>query len=102
MIHTGVIIEITKQKQIVCRIPPVWRNKINVEQGNIATLFILNDSVKIKISDQYTNEIISTIGKDGQIYIPAEVRNHFISKGIKYLKVTIDEASRHIILKPLE
>lgn len=50
---------------------------MNIKQGNVAIIFILNNAVMIKVCDQYTDEIISTIGEDGQIYIPVEVRNHF-------------------------
>lgn len=100
MIPTGITIEMSKR--VICRIPSIWRSKMNIEQGNMAKIFIQNNSIVIKVCNQYTNEIISTIGKDGQIYIPAEVRNHFTLKGINRLKVFIDEINRNIILKPVE
>ncbi len=95
----GITVEMSKR--FIFTIPSIWRTKMKIEQGNMAKIFILNNSIIIKICDQYTTEIISTIGKEGKIYIPAEVRNHFNSKGIKRFKVFIDELNGNIILKPV-
>lgn len=100
MIPIGITVKMSKR--ILFRIPSTWRSKINIEQGNIAKIWIQNNSVIIKACDQYTTEITSTIGREGQIYIPTEVRDHFNLKGIKHFKVFIDEVNRNIILKPLE
>jgi len=88
--------------RISFRIPAPWRNEMNLAQGSIVIIRIKNDSIIIKVCNQYTTEITSTIGDGGQIYIPTEVRNHFQLKGIECFNVFIDEENRNIILKPFE
>src|SRR5690625_5042159 len=100
MVPTGITVELCKR--ILFRIPSTWRRKMNIEPGNIAKICIKNKSIKIKSCNQYTTEITSTIGKEGQIYIPTEVRDHFNLKGIILFKVFIDEVNSNIILIPLE
>jgi len=100
MVPTGITVEMSKR--ILFRIPSTWRSKMNIKPGNIAKICIKNNSIMIKACDQYTTEITSTIGREGQIYIPTEVRNHFNLKGIKRFKVFIDEVNRNIILIPFE
>src|SRR5699024_312976 len=100
MVQTVITVEITKS--ILFRIPSNWRSKMNIEQGNITKICIKNNSIMIKACNQYTTEITSTIGREGQIYIPTEVRDHFNLKGIKRFKVFIDEVNSNIILIPFE
>ena len=88
--------------RISFRIPAPWRNEMNLAQGSIVIIRIKNDSIIIKVCNQYTTEITSIIGDGGQIYIPTEVRNHFQLKGIECFNVFIDEENRNIILKPFE
>lgn len=88
--------------RISFRIPASWRNEMNLAQGSIVKIRIQNDSIIIKVCNQYTTEITSTVGDGGQIYIPTEVRNHFQLKGIENFKVFIDEENKNIILKPFE
>ncbi|HLR67030.1 MAG TPA: AbrB/MazE/SpoVT family DNA-binding domain-containing protein [Virgibacillus sp.] len=100
MVPTGITVELSKR--ILFRIPSTWRSKMNIEPGNIAKICIKNNSIMIKACNQYTTEITSTIGREGQIYIPTEVRDHFNLKGIKRFKVFIDEVNSNIILIPFE
>lgn len=100
MIPTGITVEIPRR--ISFRIPSTWRNKMNLERGNIAKLYIQNNSIMIKVCNQYTTEITSTIGIEGQIYIPTEVRDYFNLKGIKHFEVFINEVNRNIMLKPFD
>src|SRR5690625_2013214 len=100
MIPTGIIVEMSKRT--LFRIPSIGRRKMNIAQGNIAKIYIQNNSIMIKACDQYTTEMTSTIGRDGQIYIPTEVRDYFQLKGIERFKVFIDEVNKYIILRPLE
>jgi|SRR5690625_3021057 len=98
MVPIGVMVQLSKRT--LFRIPTTWRDRMNIKQGKIAKIYIQNNSIVIKVCDQYTVEINSTIGRDGQIYIPAEVRNYFYLKGIKRFKVFIDEINKNIILIP--
>jgi len=98
MIPTGISVELSKR--ILFRIPSTWSSKMNIEPGNIAKIYIENNSIIIKACEQYTTEITSTIGRNGQIYIPTEVSDYFNFKRIKCFRVFIDEENMNIILKP--
>src|SRR5690625_5217865 len=98
MVPTGITVQLSKRT--LFRVRTTWSSRMHIEQGNVAHRYIQNHSIIIKVFDQYTIEITSTIGRDGQIYIPAEVRNHFNLKGIKRFKVFIDEVNKNIILIP--
>lgn len=88
--------------RISFKIPAAWRNEMNLAQGSIVKIRIQNDSIIIKVCNQYTTEITSTVGDGGQIYIPTEVRDHYQLKGIENFKIFIDEENKNIILKPFE
>src|SRR5699024_7842163 len=74
--------------------------KIGYKTRKFSEIMYQNNSIVINACNQYTTEIVSTIGREGQIYIPAEVRRHFDIKGIKRFEVFIDEINKRIILKP--
>src|SRR5699024_11584775 len=92
--------DLDMSSRIYFAIPSAWKKKLSIKQGNKTKLCIKNNSIVINACNQYTTEIVNTIGREGQIYIPAEVRRHFDIKGIKRFEVFIDEINKRIILKP--
>lgn len=85
--------------QISFRIPSLLRDEMNLTQGSIVEFRIQNDSIIIKVSNEYTTEISSTVGEGGQIYLPIEARRYFQSKGIENFRVSLDQENKNIILK---
>jgi bifunctional DNA-binding transcriptional regulator/antitoxin component of YhaV-PrlF toxin-antitoxin module len=98
MISTGKSININHKN--IFSIPSKWRKKFNIVEGCTVKLRVHYNQVIIQPLMKNTTDIISTVGRGGNIYIPKEVRNYFYHKGIHNLDIYTDEKMRAIIIKP--
>src|SRR5690625_5937211 len=88
--------------RISFRMPSPWREEMNLIQGNIAKIRIKNNSILINAYNQYTTDVSSTKEEGDKSYIPTEVSNHFLLKGIERIKVYIYVVNIYVILTQFE
>ncbi|MEN1970692.1 AbrB/MazE/SpoVT family DNA-binding domain-containing protein [Lentibacillus sp. N15] len=83
-------------------IPVKWRRMLQIEEGNLVKFTIENNNILVLYSKENENsiDVMSTVGRGGNIYIPKEIRNYFYRKGINDFHVYINEETKKIVIKP--
>ncbi|WP_349407477.1 AbrB/MazE/SpoVT family DNA-binding domain-containing protein [Pseudalkalibacillus sp. SCS-8] len=83
-------------------IPKKWRNELNIQIGDLVKIERNQNHIIIENDKLAPDCMVSIIGRDGTLYLPAEVRQYFLQKGIEEFKVTVDRLFNQIILSPIQ